>query len=155
MSHIFVFNSTMAMFQPLQFQIVTGPIDQVVPVVPQTTTYLVTRGMTDQCLIGGTNIWELKDNVLKVRKNKEPTENIFLSPKNVRYRRKISQKCFLSQEVKDLKKGFRPAVKFLCYAIRPAEMGGTVKHGLLLGILETIFGPFSIRHNWGDLFEKN
>lgn len=100
MSHIFVFNSTMALFQPLQFQIVTGPIDQVVPVVPQTSTYLVTRGMTDQCLIGGTSIWELKDNVLKVRKNKGALHTyihrIFSSPKNFHYHSllKIFKKCF-------------------------------------------------------------
>lgn len=80
MSHIFVFNSTMAIFQPLQFKIVTGPIDQVVPVVQQTSTYLVTRGITEQCLIGGTNIWELKDNVLKVRIRSQSRMFLFSDP---------------------------------------------------------------------------
>lgn len=65
LSHIFAFNSTM--FYPIEFGIVTGAIDQVVPVFRDDTVYLIINGKSDECYISGTNIWELKDNNLEVR----------------------------------------------------------------------------------------
>lgn len=64
LSHTFIFNSTM--FYPLEFGIVTGQIDQIVPVKRKNKNYLVTRSTSDECLVRGTNIWELIENTLKV-----------------------------------------------------------------------------------------
>lgn len=63
MSHIFGFNETL--FYPLHFRILTGNVAQVVPVIRDDLVYLVTRG-SDQCNIGGSNIWEFKNNLLEV-----------------------------------------------------------------------------------------
>lgn len=63
MSHIFEFNETM--FYPLQFGILTGYIAQVIPVIRNDLIYLVTRG-SNQCNIGGSNIWDFNDNSLEV-----------------------------------------------------------------------------------------
>lgn len=64
LSHIFVFNSTL--FHPMEFGIVTGPIEQAVPVERENARYLVTRGATHPCYVGGTNIWKLNGNNLEV-----------------------------------------------------------------------------------------
>lgn len=60
-SHIFIFNSTM--FYPIKFHIVTGQIDQIVAVKRKNKNYLVTRSTFDECLVRGTNIWELNKNL--------------------------------------------------------------------------------------------
>lgn len=64
LSHLFEFNSRQ--FIPVKSGIVTGKLEQVVPVYRDDSFHLVSRGAEEGCLVAGINIWSFKNNIMEV-----------------------------------------------------------------------------------------